>query len=148
MTDKVCGTISLITDSQVQLVEIVHYLADRFFGLAGFDSDEICRMISAVREAVNNAIKHGNQMDPNNKVALHMTLEEDRLLVRVKDEGKGFDIRSVPSPLDEENILKDGGRGIFFMRKFMDSVEFNQLSEEGMEVILTKYLPKQAGGSK
>jgi len=142
LAEKVSGSISLITDSKVQLVEIVHYLGERFFHLAGFEKDTIARMNSAVREAVNNAIKHGNQMNPNKRVELKMTLEEDRILIYVKDEGMGFDISAVPSPLDEKNILKNGGRGIFFMRKFMDLIEFHQLNGEGMEVVMTKYLSK------
>jgi serine/threonine-protein kinase RsbW len=71
-----------------------------------------------------------------------MTLAEDRILIHVRDEGQGFDVDAVPSPLDEQNILKDGGRGIFFMRKFMDLVEFHHSNGEGMEVIMTKYLSR------
>ena len=141
MSERICGTICLTTESKVHLVELVHYLADRFFEIAGFEDEAVSRLTAAVREAVNNAIEHGNKMDPEKKVHLGITLEKDRVLITVRDEGEGFDAESVPSPLDGENRLKNGGRGIFFMRKFMDRVEFHKLPDDGTEVIMAKNLP-------
>jgi serine/threonine-protein kinase RsbW len=62
------------------------------------------------------------------------------LLVRVLDEGQGFDADAIADPLAPENILKSSGRGIFFMRSFMDDVTLQRRSEGGMEVRMRKKL--------
>jgi len=60
--------------------------------------------------------------------------------VRVLDEGEGFDPEEVADPLAPENILKSSGRGIFFMRSFMDDVVLRRAAEGGMEVRMVKKL--------
>ena len=60
--------------------------------------------------------------------------------MRVLDEGEGFDPTEVANPLDPENMLKSSGRGIFFMRNFMDDVSIERRPEGGMDVRMTKKL--------
>jgi len=62
----------------------------------------------------------------------------DRLSISVKDQGNGFKADDIPNPLDAENLLKPSGRGIFYIRTFMDEVEFRSLSQGGMEVYMVK----------
>ena len=62
------------------------------------------------------------------------------LVVRVLDQGEGFDPAAIANPLDPENILKSSGRGIFFMRSFMDDVQLERAPEGGMEVRMVKKL--------
>jgi serine/threonine-protein kinase RsbW len=71
---------------------------------------------------VVNAIKHGNRQDEAKRVHVHFTVHDRALEIQVSDEGKGFDLGSVADPLAPENVLKAYGRGIFFMRQFMDEV--------------------------
>jgi len=89
---------------------------------------------------VVNAIKHGNHGDGDKRVAVEFLLHPGALEVTVQDEGTGFDPGSVPSPLAEENLLKADGRGIFFMRSFMDEVEYLFPPEGGTLVRLVKRL--------
>ncbi len=93
---------------------------------AKLDDGTFYRLLVAVTEAVNNAILHGNKSDPRKLVCLVVLYRKnDRLVVRVKDEGKGFDPDHLPNPLDEKHLLKPSGRGVFLMRELMDEVHFS-----------------------
>jgi serine/threonine-protein kinase RsbW len=89
----------------------------------------------ALEEAVVNAIRHGNKLDPEKKLFVSYLVEDARITISVEDEGPGFDLDSVPDPTAEENLEADHGRGILLMRVYMDEVEYN---EKGNRVTLTK----------
>jgi serine/threonine-protein kinase RsbW len=98
----------------------------------------------AVRESVINAIKHGNRHDRAKHVTVEFTTRPapspEELVIVVQDQGDGFDPESIADPLAPENLLKSSGRGIFFMRSFMDDVQLARLPEGGMEVRMVKRL--------
>jgi serine/threonine-protein kinase RsbW len=79
----------------------------------------------AIEEALINAIKHGNQMDPAKKVAIAFHLDKERFEVRITDEGAGFDPKEVPDPTAAENLERSCGRGLMLMRHYMNEVDFN-----------------------
>jgi serine/threonine-protein kinase RsbW len=60
-------------------------------------------------------------------------VNRDSISVQVSDEGKGFDPESVPNPLDEQNLLKESGRGIFLIRSMVDRVDF-RITETGTTI--------------
>jgi serine/threonine-protein kinase RsbW len=91
----------------------------------------------AVTEAVNNAIKHGNQNNSRKNVSLALALEEGVIKFRVEDEGNGFDYEHLPDPTSPENLEKPGGRGIFLMKHLADEVAFG---EKGKVVELSFYM--------
>jgi serine/threonine-protein kinase RsbW len=91
----------------------------------------------AVTEAVNNAIKHGNQNNSSKNVFLTLSLNEGLLKFTIKDEGSGFDFHKLPDPTAPENISKPGGRGIFLMKHLSDEVSFR---ENGKVVELSFYM--------
>jgi serine/threonine-protein kinase RsbW len=126
------------------MVDFVQVLSDRIGQLAGLDEDAVHWIGVAVRESVINAIKHGNREDYRKLVTVEFTFRPvespSELLVRVLDEGQGFDADAIADPLAPENILKSSGRGIFFMRSFMDDVTLQRRSEGGMEVRMRKKL--------
>jgi serine/threonine-protein kinase RsbW len=97
---------------------------------------------------VINAIKHGNREDYGKLVTVEFTFAPvaapRELVVRVLDQGEGFDPQEVADPLAPENILKSSGRGIFFMRSFMDDVVLRRGAEGGMEVRMVKKLATSA----
>jgi serine/threonine-protein kinase RsbW len=95
----------------------------------------------AVRESVVNAIKHGNKQDESKRVHVQFTLRERALEVEVKDQGPGFDPGGVGDPLAPENLLKAYGRGIFFMRQFMDEVTHAFPPKGGTVVRMLKRVP-------
>ena len=93
---------------------------------------------TAVREAVANAIKHGNQSDASKQVRVDFGLEGDEVVIEIQDEGVGFDPNQVPNPLAPENLLKPNGRGILLIREFMDRVEYVFQNERGTALIMRK----------
>jgi len=99
------------------------------------DEIQMHKVMVSLTEAVNNAILHGNRSDPAKKVRIVCRILPGWLLFQVNDQGKGFDPAAVDSPLREENLLRESGRGIFLMRTLMDKVEIEP-SREGTEVRL------------
>ncbi|HOV98788.1 MAG TPA: ATP-binding protein [Bacteroidota bacterium] len=85
------------------------------------------RLLVAATEAVNNAIIHGNKMDKRKKIHLSCCIYKTKIVVRVRDNGQGFDPRSIPDPTTEDNLLKEHGRGVFLIFALMDEVKFRKL---------------------
>lgn len=89
----------------------------------------------ALDEALVNAVKHGNQNDPTKTVLVEFTIDEDRMIIQIEDQGPGFVPEALPDPTAEENLSRPNGRGVMLMRAYMTEVDFN---ERGNRVILTK----------
>jgi serine/threonine-protein kinase RsbW len=123
------------------MLDLLQVVLTHVSGLVGFDEETTHYMSVAVRESVVNAMKHGNQLDEAKRVAVDFVLKQDSLEIEVTDEGVGFDLEGVPDPLAEENLLKAFGRGIFFMRSFMDEVSYTFPLRGGTVVKLVKRLP-------
>jgi serine/threonine-protein kinase RsbW len=138
------GTVRLQIHSNFELLDFVQVVSDRMGQLAGLDDDAVHWIGVAVRESVINAIKHGNREDYGKLVTVEFSFtppaKPSELVVRVLDEGEGFEPEEVADPLAPENILKSSGRGIFFMRNFMDDVTLRRGSDGGMEVRMVKKL--------
>jgi serine/threonine-protein kinase RsbW len=92
----------------------------------------------AVREAVANAVKHGNLLDETKRVEITFEDSGEAFEITVRDFGAGFAVEDVPDPTNPENLLKANGRGILFMRSFMDRVEWFNHAEGGMMVKMSK----------
>lgn len=107
---------------------------------AGFDDEALFGIDMVVREAVTNAVLHGNQQDETKEVDLTFVTSPQALEILVRDRGEGFNPDSVPDPTAPQNILKTTGRGILFMRAFMDEVEYTTHAEGGTIVRMTKRL--------
>jgi len=101
------------------------------------DDDIYGNIMIAVTEAVNNAIKHGNQNDSSKNVSLSLQLEESLLKFKIQDQGQGFNYSNLPDPTAPENLEKPGGRGIFLMKHLSDEVDFK---EGGRVVELSFYM--------
>ena len=91
-----------------------------------FGEDHYGNILIALTEAVNNAITHGNKLDPTKKVNLNMETTNKDVEFTIKDEGIGFDVNKVPDPTLPENIEKLSGRGIFLMKTLADNVDFEE----------------------
>ena len=92
----------------------------------------------AVREAVTNAVLHGNRQDEDKTVDISLKSLPDAVEISVHDQGPGFNPEEVPDPTAQENILKASGRGIFFMRTFMDEVDWSIRPGGGTTVRMLK----------
>jgi serine/threonine-protein kinase RsbW len=89
----------------------------------------------ALEEALTNAIKHGNGEDPDKRVQVRFDVDDERVMVVIRDEGKGFDPDGIPDPTADENIEKPAGRGVMLMRAYTDELTF---SDQGREVCMVK----------
>ncbi|MFO0850624.1 MAG: ATP-binding protein [Gemmataceae bacterium] len=91
---------------------------------AGYGDRDIFAIKLALEEALVNAIKHGNQMDPGKRVSVWYTVAADRFDVKIADEGPGFNPADVPDPTQPENLERPCGRGVFLIRNLMTTVEY------------------------
>jgi serine/threonine-protein kinase RsbW len=134
-------TVTLDIASRFEMLDVVQTVLVQCCTLAGFDEEAVHYMSVAVRESVVNAIKHGNRQDESKRVHVRFTIHDRSLEIQVKDEGQGFDLASVGDPLAPENLLKAYGRGIFFMRQFMDEVTHAFPPKGGTVVRMLKRVP-------
>ena len=132
------GVTELTLESTLESVEVAEEAAHRVTVLAGFEEEDQHRIEMAVHESVINAVHHGNKHDPNKKVWLRFELHKDRLVIRIRDQGGGFDLSNVPDPLAAENLLRVSGRGIFLIRTFMDEFRVEAVKGAGTEVTMVK----------
>src|SRR3954453_2034212 len=104
------GTVRIQIHSKFDMVDLVQVVSDRVGQLAGMDEDTVHWIGVAVRESVINAIKHGNREHPGKRVTVEFPFapvtDPQELVVRVLDEGEGFDPQEVADPLAPENMLK------------------------------------------
>ena len=130
--------------SHFDMLDFVQLLSDQMSEIGGLDEDSMHWVGVAIRESVTNAIKHGNAEDETKRVVVEFRFEPiskpRELIVRVVDEGTGFNPSEVADPLEPENLLKSSGRGVFFMRSFMDDLTLQRAPEGGTEVWMVKKL--------
>ncbi len=131
--------VSYRMESTLESVNKAEAMADQISSQAGFDEDTRSGISMAVREAMINAVLHGNAYDPAKSVNLTFEQNGRELVITITDQGKGLDPAEVPDPLAPENLMKQSGRGIFLMRAFMDEVRFRKL-DPGTEITLIKRL--------
>jgi serine/threonine-protein kinase RsbW len=134
------GPVRMSLSSRFENIEMAQHLCGKL--LEGREVSEETKhwILMALREGLANAIKHGNEQNQAKRVHVEMRVERDTLELRIRDEGSGFDPEKVSDPLAPENRLKTSGRGIFYMKTFMDDVRFERHDAGGMEIVLTKNL--------
>jgi serine/threonine-protein kinase RsbW len=141
-------TVRLSFSSAFEMLDMVQLVSDQIGRGLRFDEDALTWMEVAVRESVINAIKHGNRHDRKKHVTVEFTTRPapapEELVIVVRDQGDGFDPDGIADPLAPENLLKSSGRGIFFMRSFMDDVQLARLPGGGMEVRMVKRLTAES----
>jgi serine/threonine-protein kinase RsbW len=134
-------TVSLDVASRFEMLDVVQTVLNQCCAIVGFEEEVVHYMAVAVRESVVNAIKHGNKQDESKRVHVQFTIHDRALEILVRDEGQGFDLSTVADPLAPENLLRAYGRGIFFMRQFMDEVTHTFPAKGGTTVRMVKRVP-------
>jgi serine/threonine-protein kinase RsbW len=144
-------TIRIEFGSAFDMLDFVQVVSDYVGKMAGLDDDALHWVSVAVRESVVNAIKHGNRHDESKRVIVEFTPvpahAPEELVIKVEDEGEGFDPEEIADPLAPENILKSSGRGIFLIRSFMDEVDVRRRADRGMQVRMVKKVVKSAAAA-
>jgi serine/threonine-protein kinase RsbW len=124
--------------SRLESVETAAMEAENCAKRCGFGDDALHAIDMAVRESVANAVKHGNKLDETKQVEITFAESSQGLEITVRDFGRGFAVAEIPDPTNPENLLKADGRGVLFMRAFMDEVEWFNHAEGGMIVKMLK----------
>jgi len=115
---------TLKINSNTQSLRLVERLIEDVCEIYGVNEDCYGNMMIAVTEAVNNAIHHGNQNNPEKFVKIGFESEDNKLVFSVTDEGEGFDHLGLPDPTDPSNLGKLSGRGVFLMKNLSDFIQF------------------------
>lgn len=124
--------------SRIESVEKAAQEAAAFASSSGFADDALFAIDMAVREAAANAVKHGNLEDETKQVEIIFEDSTEGFEISIRDFGAGFAVEEIPDPTNPENLLKASGRGILFMRSFMDEVEWLNHRNGGMIVKMLK----------
>jgi serine/threonine-protein kinase RsbW len=125
-------------DSTLESVDRAEELGVDVAKKAGINEDDALSLGMAIRECAVNAVVHGNRYNLNKKVHLTVTRSPDRVVIKIADQGEGFDLEQLADPLAEENLLRHSGRGIFIIRAFTDDFQVRRLNPSGTEVTLVK----------
>jgi serine/threonine-protein kinase RsbW len=135
--DLMMNTISIQVPSMTENIRMIESFIDNAKDRFHLDDDIYGNIMIAVTEAVNNAIKHGNNNNKTKNVYLSLSLQDSLIKFVVKDEGDGFNYENLPDPTSPENLEKPGGRGIFLMKHLSDEVLFK---DRGRIVELSFYI--------
>ncbi len=133
----IIGNSIKIPSSQEYLVDIDGFLEGilRGFGMA---ESTIADIAISVTEIVNNGIIHGNKSDIDKEVAVSIARKESGVEITIIDQGEGFDPTRIENPVDDKNLMREVGRGIFIAKSLMDSVLIDTKKQKGTRVVLTK----------
>ncbi|HEX8492826.1 MAG TPA: ATP-binding protein [Pyrinomonadaceae bacterium] len=131
-------TTELAFPSRIEAIEDAAAAAAEFVSRSGVGQEAAFGIDMAVREAVTNAVLHGNRQDESKVIEIQFKSSGSAVEITVRDEGRGFNPESVPDPTEAQNLLKTSGRGILFMRTFMDEVEWTRHAEGGTVVRMVK----------
>lgn len=115
---------SIVLKSEISNISIIEKLIDNLSGVCQFSDEIYGKLLLAVVEAVNNAIIHGNNSDPEKNVNVHYIIDNKGITFDIKDDGLGFDYNIIPDPTDEANLEKLSGRGLYLMKHLSDEIEF------------------------
>jgi len=131
---------NLVLASRFENIEVAERALLDLCRRAGLGGDDEYWLVTALREALANAVRHGNRQDPDRHVRVAYVVENSTVTITVEDEGEGFDPKDIPDPTDPENLLRPNGRGIFYMRQFMNQVDFSPAPGGGMAVRMVRDL--------
>ena len=130
-------------DSRLEFIDMIQQATEDVCRAALFGRETVFNISLAVREAVINAIRHGNRLASEKQVHVVFRLDRDKLAVTVRDEGEGFDFEQLRDPREPDNLFKPTGRGLFFIRSFVDRVAFSRVNGGGTEILMEKRIERR-----
>ena len=126
MEQTVAQVIRLNVPSSLRWVHTLHAIITEILSQMALEEELSDQINLAVIEAGTNAIKHGNQEDPEKRAYFEFIIQPDLFTVVIQDEGPGFDREQVPDPMAPENLFKSSGRGLFLIESCMDDVAYEK----------------------
>ncbi len=133
------GTTDSLLASNLESVDAAEALVVDAAAALGLDEDSRMDLGLAIREAMVNAVAHGNHYSPDKQVRLILERRADAVKVTIIDQGEGFDLNRVPDPTQGENLMRESGRGLLLMQAFVDEFSVKRTATGGAEVVLVKY---------
>lgn len=128
----------IVLETLIESIALAEEVGVRIAAVAGFGEEDQYKIGLAVHEGVMNAFQYGNQQRRERKIHVIFELFEDKLVIRVVDQGAGFRLQDVPDPREAENMLEESGRGVLLMKAFMDEVDVLSSAAGGAEVVMAK----------
>ena len=113
-------------ESSISNLRIVENAIDEIMGEIGITQENYGKILVSTLEAVNNAIMHGNKYEQEKMVDVEISYKNEKLKIKISDEGKGFIPEEVPDPTIPENLEALNGRGIFLMSKLADQIKYSK----------------------
>ncbi len=113
-------------ESNINNLRIVENAIDEVMNEIGITQENYGKILVSTLEAVNNAILHGNNSDNEKMVMVEISYKNDKLTVKIEDEGKGFVPDAVPDPTIPQNIEALNGRGIYLMSRLADEIRYSK----------------------
>jgi len=137
-----CNQMKLVKELPTRLEIIPETIDELFRGVdkSLFSENDSFHIKLCLEEALVNAMKHGNKLDPNLNVELTVETEPKALTITIVNQGEGFDHKSIDDPTKEHNLRKPSGRGVFIIKTHMDQVEF---FDQGRGIKMTKFFKKE-----
>jgi serine/threonine-protein kinase RsbW len=129
--------VTLTCSTDLRFIDLIQVVGAEFLKHLNFSQEDGEQLWLAIQEGIANAMRHGNKLSKDKSVRVSFTPMPDRFEIRIEDQGKGVVLAEIPDPNLPENLLKPGGRGVFFMRQVMDEVRMEQ-GPGGAALILVK----------
>jgi serine/threonine-protein kinase RsbW len=137
---QLSGFVVVSVTTRCENIEVVQVVSDRVCEICGLDEDVAYDIGMALREGVANAMKHGNRWETEKLVEVRFGQENGALRIEIEDQGSGFDPSIVPDPVAPENRLRTSGRGILYVRSFMDRYDYRFEPGRGTVLVMEKKL--------
>ena len=137
------GEVERLLESTLESVDAAEDLVLQVAQEAGFEEEHLHKIGMAVREAMVNAVVHGNRYNLRKRVHLKVSVEGERLSIVIADEGEGYEPKELPDPLAEENLLRQSGRGLLLIKAFVDEFTMRKAPPLGTEIKLVVSKNKQ-----
>ncbi len=129
--------VTLTCNTDLRFIDLIQVVGSEFLKHLNFTQEDGERLWLAVQEGIANAMRHGNKLSKDKTVRVTFTPLSDRFEIRIEDQGLGVDLASIPDPNLPENLLKPGGRGVYFMKQVMDEVRMER-GDKGSSLVLVK----------
>ncbi len=130
--------VTLTCNTDLRFIDLIQVGGSELLKHMSFSTEDGERLWLAIQEGIANAMRHGNKLDKKKSVKVVFTPTHDQIEIRILDQGGGVDLASIPNPNLPENLLKPGGRGVYFMRAVMDEVIMDR-NPVGSTLILRKH---------
>jgi len=129
--------VTLTCSTDLRFIDLIQVVGAELLKHMSFTTEDSEMIWLAIQEGIANAMRHGNKLDKSKTVTVKFVPGYDQFEIHITDQGKGIDLDSIPNPNLPENLLKPNGRGVFFMKEVMDSIEAKR-GESGNTLVLVK----------